>query len=65
MITHPGEYHDADSRAPIPQSRQTLETIERGRLMPPLPVQVALRGKLPAQVMVLPVRSPAPREEAA
>ncbi|PPB50364.1 hypothetical protein C4K88_00100 [Arthrobacter pityocampae] len=54
MITHPGEYHDADSKTPVPQSRRTLELIERGRLMPPLPIQIALRERRPAPVLTLP-----------
>ncbi|WP_247826754.1 hypothetical protein [Arthrobacter antioxidans] len=65
MITHPGEYHDADSKTPVPQSRRTLELIERGRLMPPLPIQVALRERCPAPVLMLPSRPPVIHGEAA
>jgi hypothetical protein len=65
MITCPGEYHDADSTVPIPQSRRTLDLIEQGRLLPPLPIQVALRQNTLAPVVVLPVRPSAPDVEAA
>ena len=65
MITHPGEYHDADSKTPVPQCRRTLELIERGRLMPPLPIQVALRERRSAPVLTLPSRPPVIDVEAA
>lgn len=65
MIIHPGEYHDADSTTPVPQSRRTLELIERGRLMPPLPIQVALRERRSAPVLRLPSRLPVIDVEAA
>ncbi|WP_394253478.1 hypothetical protein [Arthrobacter pityocampae] len=65
MITHPGEYHDADSKTPVPQSRRTLELIERGRLMPPLPIQVALRRRRSAPVLTLPSPLPVIDVEAA
>jgi len=65
MITHPGEYHDATSDVPIPQSRQTIELIEQGRLLPPLPIQVELRARRPAHVVQLSVLTPALEAEAA
>ncbi|MDQ0734670.1 hypothetical protein [Arthrobacter agilis] len=65
MITHPGEYHDATSNVTIPQSRRTLEIIERGRLMPPLPIQVVLRERRSAQVVTLPSLPPVVDVEAA
>ncbi|WP_104181839.1 hypothetical protein [Arthrobacter sp. B0490] len=65
MITHPGEYHDANSKTPVPQSRRTLEIIEWGRLMPPLPIQVALRERRSAPVLMLPSLPPVIDGEAA
>lgn len=65
MIIHPGEYHDAASRIPIPQSRQTLELIARGRRMPPLPIQVVLRRIRVADVTPLPDRWRVPDTEVA
>lgn len=65
MITKPGEYHDANSAVPVPQSRRVLDLIARGRLMPPLPIQVALRQSMTAQVVVLPALLPATDAEAA
>lgn len=59
MITHPGEYHDAVSNIPIPQSRQTLGFIERGRQMSPLPIQIALRSNATPQVASLDASWPA------
>ena len=65
MITHPGEYHDATSKTPVPQCRRTLEIIECGRLMPPLPIQVALRERCAAPVLTLPPLPPVIDREAA
>ncbi|MEG9248378.1 hypothetical protein V6S67_09785 [Arthrobacter sp. Soc17.1.1.1] len=65
MITHSGEYHDANSKTFVPQCRRTLEIIERGRLMPPLPIQVALRDRHPASVLTLPSLPPLMDVEAA
>ncbi|OUM42505.1 hypothetical protein [Arthrobacter sedimenti] len=65
MIIHPGEYHDATSDIPIPQSLRTLEIIERGRRMPPLAIQVALREARLARVTPLPDRWHIPDAEAA
>ena len=65
MITKPGEYHDANSTVPVPRAQRTLDLIERGRLMPPLPIQVELRQSMTAQVVVLPVHLSATNAEAA
>ncbi|WP_247826777.1 hypothetical protein [Arthrobacter antioxidans] len=65
MITRPGEYHDATSTVPIPQSQRTLDLIERGRLMPPLPIQVVLRQSVSARVIPLPAPLPTLDAEAA
>lgn len=65
MIVHPGEYHDATSTVPVPQCRQTLELVQRGLLMPPLPIQAALRKRRSASVVHLPIRREFPDTEAA
>ncbi|MHA7207778.1 hypothetical protein [Arthrobacter sp. MDT1-65] len=65
MITHPSEYHDADSKTLVLQCRRTLEIIERGRLMPPLPIQVALRERCSTPVLTLPSLPPVIDVEAA
>ncbi|WP_247827624.1 hypothetical protein [Arthrobacter antioxidans] len=65
MITRPGEYHDANSTVPIPQSQRTIDLIERGRLMPPLPIQVVPRQSVSARVIPLPVPLPTLDAEAA
>ncbi|MHA7180177.1 hypothetical protein ACX80J_08685 [Arthrobacter sp. MDB2-24] len=65
MITYPGEYHDAISDIPIPQSRQTIELIEQGRLMPPLPIQIELRARRTVHVIQLSVLRPVLEAEAA
>ncbi|MHA7208198.1 hypothetical protein [Arthrobacter sp. MDT1-65] len=65
MITRPGEYHDANSTVPIQRPQRTLDLIAQGRLMPPLPIQVALRQGALARILDMPLSQPATDAEAA
>ena len=58
-------HHDANSTVPIPRPQRTLDLIAQGRLMPPLPIQVALREGAPARILDMALSQSATDAEAA